>query len=70
VAAPPTPDELLAAVRAHWAQFRRGFRAPPTAYGIADYVAALRKRIDDALVSQAAGIDPVVTGSTAPEGRR
>ncbi len=69
VAAPPTPDELLAAVRAHWAQFRRGFRAPPTAYGIADYVAALRKRIDDALVSQAAGIDPVVTGSTGPEGR-
>ena len=32
-------------------------------------VAALRKRIDDALVSQAAGIDPVVTGSTGPEGR-
>nr|WP_315920682.1 GH25 family lysozyme [Mesorhizobium sp. SP-1A] len=73
VAAPPTLEELVAAVGTHWRRFAEGFRLPPPVargLGIADYVAALRTRSGEALVSEAAAVDPVVTGSISAGAHR
>ena len=69
VATPPTFEELVAALGAHWVTFKTGFRMPAAqrpSYGIADYVASARKEKAATLVSETApiaGVDPVSTGS-------
>ncbi|WP_454015248.1 glycoside hydrolase family 25 protein [Aquamicrobium terrae] len=71
VAAPPTADELTAAVGAWWRRFADGFRLPPAhgtnpyRYGMAEYVASLRDGQSTVPASQGAEIDAVVTGSIA-----
>jgi len=71
VAAPPTADELTAAVGAWWRRFADGFRLPPAhgtnpyRYGMAEYVASLRDGQSTVPASQGAKIDAVVTGSIA-----
>jgi hypothetical protein len=69
VATPPTFDEMLAVISAHWTRFRSGFdmpmvttAAPHRPRGIADYVAWVRSPPSDA--APATATDPVSTAST------